>query len=192
MKDTNENLLLPMDDQPAKPVYINEQHNHNCQQFYGPITGCVFAMPGATVNQYPNGTAQAASSSQKNSVEETQPATRNPQLIIDYVMRLYPSHVRQEWQEKYQTLWKSILELPPVACKVYDKGRQQGTTFNRNLVANILHLLAERRVLTINANPTEMAKLLEGDANASVRAKLGEMPEKVIGLAVTELVDATE
>ena len=192
MKDTNENLLLPMDDQPAKPVYINEQHNHNCQQFYGPVTGCVFAMPGATVNQYPNGTAQAASSSKNSSAEETQPATRNPQLIIDYVMRLYPSHVRQEWQEKYQTLWKSILELPPVACKVYDKGRQQGTTFNRNLVANILHLLAERRVLTINANPTEMAKLLEGDANASVRAKLGEMPEKVIGLAVTELVDATE
>ena len=180
MKDTNETPLLPMDDQPAKPVYINEQHNHNCQQFYGAITGCVFAMPGATVNQYPNGTAQAASSSQKNSVEETQPATRNPQLIIDYVMRLYPSHVRQEWQEKYQTLWKSILELPPVACKVYDKGRQQGTTFNRNLVANILHLLAERRVLTINANPTEMAKLLEGDANASVRAKLGEMPEAEI------------
>ena len=192
MKDTNENLLLPMDDQPAKPVYINEQHNHNCQQFYGPITGCVFAMPGANVNQYPNGTAQAASSSPKNSVEETQPATRNPQLIIDYVMRLHPSHVRQEWQEKYQALWKSILELPAVACKVYDKGRQQGTTFNRNLVANILHLMAERRVLTINANPTEMAKLLEGDANASVRAKLGEMPEKVIGLAVTELVDATE
>ena len=191
MKDTNETPLLPMDDQPAKPVYINEQHNHNCQQFYGPVTGCVFAMPGATVNQYPNGTAQAASSSKNSSAEETQPATRNPQLIIDYVMRLHPSHVRQEWQEKYQTLWKSILELPPVACKFYDKGRQQGTTFNRNLVANILHLLAERRVLTINANPTEMAKLLEGEANASVRAKLGEMPEKVIGLAVTELVDAT-
>ena len=192
MKDTNETPLLPMDDQPAKPVYINEQHNHNCQQFYGPVTGCVFAMPGATVNQYPNGTAQAASSSKNSSAEETQPATRNPQLIIDYVMRLHPSHVRQEWQEKYQALWKSNLELPAVACKVYDKGRQQGTTFNRNLVANILHLLAERRVLTINANPTEMAKLLEGDANASVRAKLGEMPEKVIGLAVTELVDATE
>lgn len=191
MKDTNETPLLPMDDQPAKPVYINEQHNHNCQQFYGPVTGCVFAMPGANVNQYPNGTAQAASSSQKNSVEETQPATRNPQLIIDYVMRLHPSHVRQEWQEKYQALWESILKLPPVACKVYDKGRQQGTTFNRNLVATILHLLAERRVLA-TTNATKLAEALEGDANASVRAKLGEMPEKVIGLAVTELVDATE
>lgn len=189
MNTPNENLIVPMDDQPAKPVYINEQHNHNCQQFYGPVTGCVFAMPGANVYQYPNGTAQAASSSKNGSAEETQPATRNPQLIIDYVMRLHPSHVRQEWQEKYQALWKSILELPSVACKVYDKGRQQGTTFNRNLVANILHLLAERRVLTINANPTEMAKLLEGDANASVRAKLGEIPEKVIGLAVGKLIN---
>ena len=41
-------------------------------------------------------------------------------------------------------------------------------------------------------NATKLAQVLEGDANASVRAKLGEMPEKVIGLAVTELVDATE
>ena len=188
MKDTNETPLLPMDDQPAKPVYINEQHNHNCQQFYGPVTGCVFAMPGATVNQYPNGTAQAASSSQKNSVEETQPATRNPQLIIDYVMRMHPSHVRQEWQEKYQALWESILELPPVACKVYDKGRQQGTTFNRNLVANILHLMAEKKVLTFTASAKNMAIVLEGDADASVRAQLGVMPPREIELSIMELV----
>ena len=188
MKDTNETPLLPMDDQPAKPVYINEQHNHNCQQFYGPVTGCVFAMPGATVNQYPNGTAQAASSSKNSSAEETQPATRNPQLIIDYVMRLHPSHVRQEWQEKYQTLWKSILELPPVACKVYDKGRQQGTTFNRNLVANILHLMAEKKVLTFTASAKNMAIVLEGDADASVRAQLGVMPPKEMEHAIMELV----
>ena len=188
MKTTNENPIQPMEDQPAKPVHIEKQENHNCQQFYGPVTGCVFAMPGATVNQY-QGAAPKAAPAPEN-------ATRNPQLsqksILGYVMRLYPSHVRQEWQDKYQALWEEILGLSAVADKIYNPGRQQGTTFNRNLVANILHLLAERRVLTINANPTEMAKLLEGDANASVRAKLGEMPEKVIGLAVTELVDATE
>ena len=53
MKTNNENPIQPMEDQPAKPVYIEKQENHNCQQFYGPVTGCVFAMPGATVNQYP-------------------------------------------------------------------------------------------------------------------------------------------
>ena len=119
---------------------------------------------------------------------KTQPATRNPQLIIDYVMRLHPIHVRQEWREKYQALWEEILELPAVADRIHDKGRQQGTTFNRNLVANILHLMAEKKVLAITANATKMAEVLEGDANASVRAKLGEMPLRVIEQAVGVLM----
>lgn len=119
---------------------------------------------------------------------KTQPATRNPQLIIDYVMRLHPIHVRQEWREKYQALWEEILELPAVADRIHDKGRQQGTTFNRNLVANILHLMAEKKVLAITANATKMAEALEGDANASVRAKLGEMPPRAIEQAVGVLM----
>jgi len=36
-----------------------EIHNHfekdsNCQVFNGPVSGCVFAMPGSVVNQHPN------------------------------------------------------------------------------------------------------------------------------------------
>lgn len=31
-----------------KPTYINEQHNNNCQQFFGPINNCTFMMPAAT------------------------------------------------------------------------------------------------------------------------------------------------
>ena len=102
-------------------------------------------------------------------------------------MRLHPSHVRQEWQEKYQTLWKSILELPPVACKVYDKGRQQGTTFNRNLVANILHLMAEKKVL-VTDNATKLAMTLEGTSDTSVRAQLGVMPSKEIESSVGKMI----
>lgn len=34
------------------------QTNENCQVFTGPISGCVFAMPGATVNQSPVQTVQ--------------------------------------------------------------------------------------------------------------------------------------
>lgn len=30
-----------------KPTYIHEQHNNNCQQFFGPITNCSFTMPAA-------------------------------------------------------------------------------------------------------------------------------------------------
>ena len=28
-----------------KPTYIHEQYNTNCQQFFGPISGCTFIMP---------------------------------------------------------------------------------------------------------------------------------------------------
>ena len=31
-----------------KPTYIQEQHNNNCQQFFGPITNCTFTMPAAS------------------------------------------------------------------------------------------------------------------------------------------------
>ena len=122
--------------------------------------------------------------------EQAENATCNPQpdkkSIIDYVMKLHPVYVSKEWQDKYEGLWKQILELPVVAEKIYDKGRQQGTTFNRNLVANILHLMAEKKVLAFTANATKMAEVLEGDANASVRAKLGEMPPKEVKDAVEE------
>lgn len=184
MKTTNENSIQPMEDQPVKPVYIHEQHNNNCQQFFGNVTGCVFAMPGATVYQTPSGVGPKASAPEN--------ATRNPQpdkkSILDYVMKLHPVYVRKEWQDKYEGLWKQIMELPAVAEKIYDKGKQQGTTFNRNLVAGILHLMAERKVFVPTAHATKLAEVLEGDANASVRAKLGEMPPKEVKEAVEGVI----
>ena len=32
-----------------KPANIERQENHDCQQFFGPVSGCVFAMPGSHV-----------------------------------------------------------------------------------------------------------------------------------------------
>ena len=122
----------------------------------------------------------------------TENATRNPQLdkkpILDYVMRLHPSQVREEWKDKYLALWESILELPAVSAIIYDKGKQKNTTFNRNLVGNILHLLAEKKVLAHTATATKIAEILEGDPDASVRAKLGEMPAKKIKDSIEELI----
>lgn len=185
MKTTNENPIQPMEDQLEKPVYIHEQHNNNCQQFYGPVTGCVFAMPGAVVNQYPDGSTKGILSKQAEN------ATCNPQpdkkSILDYVMRLHPVYVSQEWKDKYQALWNDVLELPAVAEKIYDKGRQQGTTFNRNLVGNILHMLAERKVLATD-NATKLAIGLEGTSDTSIRAKLGEMPASDVKRAVEGLI----
>ena len=118
-------------------------------------------------------------------------ATCNPQLskdsVLEYVMRLYPSYVCKEWQDKYRPLWGDILELPAVVEVIYDKGKQQNTTFNRNLVGNILHLLAEKKILN-TTNATRLSEALENDPNASIRAKLGEMPPVVIRRYIEELI----
>ena len=138
---------------------------------------------GGTIHVHVQGKGQLVEEVDENT-------TRNPQLckenILEYVMRLHPVYVRQEWQDKYGELWEQILELPAVADKIHDKGKQQNTTFNRNLVGNILHLMAEKKVLAITANATKMAEVLEGDANSSIRAKLGEMPPKEVKDAVGE------
>lgn len=52
----------------TKPAYIREQHNTNCQQFFGQVTGCVFAMPGANVTQQPG-----MQSTPSTSAPQTQP-----------------------------------------------------------------------------------------------------------------------
>lgn len=141
---------------------------------------------GGTIHVHVQGKGQAV-------VEEVQAenATRNPQLdkdsILEYVMRLHPSQVREEWKDKYLALWESILELPEVKKVIHDKGKQQGTTFNRNLVGNILHLLAEKKVLKTD-NATELTIQLEGKAEHSIRAKLGEMPASDVKRAVEGVI----
>ena len=42
-----------MEEQDTKSVVNHVEAGANCQVFNGPITGCVFAMPGSTVTQQP-------------------------------------------------------------------------------------------------------------------------------------------
>jgi hypothetical protein len=148
--------------------------------------------PNATqvVNHY-YGDQFVPKDAQRNEPSARENATRNPQLstksILEYVMRLHPLHVREAWRDKYEVLWQQLLELPEVADKIFDKGKQQNTTFNRNLVANILHLMAERKVLA-TGNATKLAIALEGTSDTSVRAKLGEMPSRPVKVAVEKLL----
>lgn len=46
--DTNTDDIQMSED--YKPTYINEQHNNNCQQFFGPIMNCTFTMPAASTS----------------------------------------------------------------------------------------------------------------------------------------------
>lgn len=127
-----------------------------------------------------------------NKQEENPQKTENLQgkeAIIDYLDRLKPM-VKAEYKDRYDTLWEGVLELNQVKATIYNKGKQQDTTFNRNLLAQIIHQLGVLYVPT--ANTVQMAMQLEPEKGADhpVRQKLGEVPEKTIKKAVDEYIKA--
>ena len=120
--------------------------------------------------------------------EEKENDTSLRQSVMEYVNRLMPV-VREQYQSIYHDIWLGILELKEVKLQVYNKGKQQDTTFNRNFVAQIIHQLGDRLYLP-DANTVVMAEHLEPGKGKDhpVRQKLGEMPEKVVGKAIEELI----
>jgi len=85
----------------------------NCQVFNGPISGCVFAMPGATVNQSPVQKVAANGYQEPNISGDSNPTypSTNRQTIID---ELLAYSVRGDWadgisMEAVQRLLKNVL-----------------------------------------------------------------------------------
>lgn len=99
--------------------------------------------------------------------------------ILAYVKRIQ-IYVSDDWKSRYIKMWEDILDLEVVAKNVYNPGKQQGTDFNRNLVANIIHYLDSQHLYKGNYNASTMAMALEGDKDHSVRGALGKDPSPAI------------
>ena len=130
-----------------------------------------------TVNNYYGTRApgkKAASTSTTNEVIEIAPIR---QEILNYVSRLRTFLV-DEQKSGYMKLWKEILDLDIIASEVYNVGKQQGTNFNRSLVANIIYYMVKKNFFgDKNAyNASLFAVALEGSAEHSVRAELRMLP----------------
>lgn len=107
--------------------------------------------------------------------------------IMQYVAKI-EGHVSADWNKRYETLWKNILNLPEVEAEVYNPGRQKGTTFNRNLIAHIIYIMCNQNVI-VDKNAAQLAFDLEGDKDHSVRTQLGQGPDnKVIRDKVLHLI----
>ena len=124
-----------------------------------------------------------------NHTAETNKTNTNQQvnqMIMDYVGRLKPV-VRNEYLDCYDKMWSGILELKEVKMQVYDRGKQRDTKFNRNLVAQIIHQMADTVYLP-TANAVKMAQYLEPSKGSDhpVRQKLNETPEKQIKKSVDD------
>lgn len=110
--------------------------------------------------------------------------------IIEYVGKTLLL-VSDEWRNKYMDLWNDILKIDEVDAEVYEKGKQVGTTFNRNLVANIIHFLGnwqgKKKGVFKKWEAKEIAVHLEGTWECSTRTQLGIAPSTAIQNAILKL-----
>lgn len=95
--------------------------------------------------------------------------------ILAYVDRI-SRFADKAWQGRYLDLWRKILEIPEVEATVYDPGKQKNTPFNRNLIANIIYMMCNEKVIT-ETNATTLAIAIEGDKDHPIRARLREYPD---------------
>ena len=118
----------------------------------------------------------------KNHMESREIAPIREQILL-YVSCL-SGQVADDWKSRYQKLWDGILNIKEVAAKVYNPGKQQRTTFNRNLVANIIYYLGNQTraeyLVYKNYSATLFTEKLEADKDHPVRAALGKFPDETI------------
>lgn len=94
--------------------------------------------------------------------------------IMTYVSRI-KQYVANEWKNRYETTWRSVLDIPEVKSIVFSPGKQKDTLFNRNLVANIIYIMCNAGFYT-DTNATALTIALECDKEHSVRQQLAKEP----------------
>lgn len=111
--------------------------------------------------------------------------------ILNYVSRIRPL-LTDDAKSSFMKIWEDILALPEVEALVYKPGKQWGTNFNRDLVANILYHLRERKIYKVvykdNYNGAAMTEVLEGDRDHSVKHALRNEPPKEVREAIDKLL----
>jgi len=144
---------------------INIQHVEN----YNPAA--------TTVNNYYGTRAPGKSAANTTQNDRNVDTTPIRSEILNYVSRLRPFLVDKE-KNGYMKLWEEILALDIIAGEVYNPGKQQGTNFNRSLVANIIYYLVMKGFFgdENDYNSSQFAVALEGSAERSVRAELRMLP----------------
>lgn len=136
-----------------------------------------------------HGTMTLSANIGEDNSEEAAPVLGTKNSIMEYVNRLKPL-VKDDFKKEYDEFWMQILELEEVKQQVYNKGKQQDTTFNRNLVARIIHQIGDK-VYLMGINDQQYAEYLEPGKgkNHSVRQQLCLMPEAPIKRAIERFLE---
>lgn len=108
--------------------------------------------------------------------------------ILDYVSRVRP-FVRLDKRDRYMQMWEGILDLDAVRPFVYKTGKQKRTSFNRKLIANILHHLDTHHIYKAPYKASDLALALEDDYEMSVRGELGKYPSEYVCAEIDDYLE---
>lgn len=145
--------------------------------------------PNAQINVLTGDGVQISYESAKQNAQKEDDSKNQKQgkdAIMEYVGRLKPV-VKEQYLDHYDQIWEGILEINQVKAVIYNKGKQQDTTFNRNLLAKIIHQVSWW-LYESSANTVIMAEYLEPGKGIDhpVRQKLGESPNKDLKKALEQ------
>lgn len=104
--------------------------------------------------------------SQQPSPRPTDPNPVREDILL-YIDRIY-SHFTDSWKANYRKWWKEIIDHPAVATEIYNKGQQKDTTFNRNLIGNIINYLGHHGMIR-QWNASDLTIALENNKDHSIR-----------------------
>jgi hypothetical protein len=102
-----------MEEQDTKSVVNHFEAGANCQVFNGPVSGCVFAMPGSTVNQY---AAQEPSNSASGYDVSLPDVLRTPEAEMLMAKAVAEGWLDERWQPKVSSTEAALLAMRIAEC----------------------------------------------------------------------------
>ena len=121
-----------MEEEKKKSDIINHfEAGANCQVFNGPISGCVFAMPGSNITQNPVQPSALLDGQQQDAVEKLKPMfygqAEDAKAFLVSIQGMKPTQITDKVNQlvserkisdmsKHRDLWKVLHD-----CGIYDK-----------------------------------------------------------------------
>ena len=129
-----------MEKEYQKNIVNNFEPGCNCQVYNAPISGCVFAMPGANITQYPAQSPTDIADDEQDVIERLKPMfygdAENAKAFLQSIQGMKPTQITEKVNQlvgerkisdmsKHRDLWKVLRD-----CGIYDKSE---TNWNRQV-----------------------------------------------------------
>lgn len=146
---------------------ISNTESLRCQTFTDLVKAIILGKAMQETGEFKNH-YRTASQSSESSID---PRREDVLTYIDRIRNL----MTDNWKADYRKWWGEIIDSEMVSAEIYRKGLQKNTTFNRNLVGNIINYLGHHGMIKM-WNASNITQALENTVEHSMREALRKDP----------------